>query len=100
MAQATINNPEIFDRKNFLKEQYNSLLIKETPSFELRRKILASQNADGLSEQDLRNQVSELRMRKIFSAIPLFGVLGIGDWAQSPIPNPQSPIPMFINLKI
>jgi len=21
------------------------------------------------------------------------GVLGIGDWAQSPIPNPQSPIP-------
>jgi hypothetical protein len=74
MAQATINNPEIFDRKNFLKEQYNSLLIKETPSFELRRKILASQNADGLSEQDLRNQVSELRMRKIFSAIPLFGV--------------------------
>ena len=24
--------------------------------------------------------------------------LGIGDWAQSPIPNPQSPIPIdFIN---
>jgi hypothetical protein len=22
-----------------------------------------------------------------------FGDLGIGDWAQSPIPNPQSPIP-------
>jgi len=22
-----------------------------------------------------------------------FGGLGIGDWAQSPIPNPQSPIP-------
>jgi len=22
-----------------------------------------------------------------------FGVLGIGDWAKSPIPNPQSPIP-------
>ena len=22
--------------------------------------------------------------------------LGIGDWAQSPIPNPQSPIPNFI----
>jgi len=21
--------------------------------------------------------------------------LGIGDWAQSPIPNPQSPIPLF-----
>jgi len=21
--------------------------------------------------------------------------LGIGDWAQSPIPNPQSPIPMI-----
>jgi len=21
--------------------------------------------------------------------------LGIGDWAQSPIPNPQSPIPNF-----
>jgi hypothetical protein len=21
--------------------------------------------------------------------------LGIGDWAQSPIPNPQSPIPIF-----
>jgi hypothetical protein len=32
--------------------------------------------------------------------------LGIGDWAQSPIPNPQSPIPnpqsplFFINYKI
>jgi len=31
--------------------------------------------------------------------------LGIGDWAQSPIPNPQSPIPIYfplfvINLKI
>jgi len=22
-----------------------------------------------------------------------FGVWGIGDWAQPPIPNPQSPIP-------
>ena len=22
--------------------------------------------------------------------------LGIGDWAQSPIPNPQSPIPIFL----
>ena len=29
-------------------------------------------------------------MFKIF--IELWG-LGIGDWAQSPIPNPQSPIP-------
>jgi len=32
------------------------------------------------------------------------GELGIGDWAQSPIPNPQSPIPNpqspFINYKI
>jgi len=29
--------------------------------------------------------------------------LGIGDWAQSPIPNPQSPIPIglvFINSKL
>jgi len=24
--------------------------------------------------------------------------LGIGDWAQSPIPNPQSPIPSYIIL--
>jgi hypothetical protein len=24
--------------------------------------------------------------------------LGIGDWAQSPIPNPQSPIPNAIDL--
>jgi len=23
--------------------------------------------------------------------------LGIGDWAQSPIPNPQSPIPKLTN---
>ena len=23
--------------------------------------------------------------------------LGIGDWAQSPIPNPQSPIPKIFN---
>jgi len=23
--------------------------------------------------------------------------LGIGDWAQSPIPNPQSPIPIFLS---
>ena len=22
--------------------------------------------------------------------------LGIGDWAQSPIPNPQSPIPIYL----
>jgi len=32
------------------------------------------------------------------------GGLGIGDWAQSPIPNPQSPIPnpqfIFLLLKI
>ena len=27
------------------------------------------------------------------------GGLGIGDWAQSPIPNPQSPIPnLLLNL--
>jgi len=26
------------------------------------------------------------------------GGLGIGDWAQSPIPNPQSPIPSTNNL--
>jgi len=27
-------------------------------------------------------------------------VLGIGDWAQSPIPNPQSPIPKsYLQLK-
>jgi len=26
--------------------------------------------------------------------------LGIGDWAQSPIPNPQSPIPNPLNKKI
>jgi len=26
--------------------------------------------------------------------------LGIGDWAQSPIPNPQSPIPNPQNTKI
>jgi hypothetical protein len=27
--------------------------------------------------------------------------LGIGDWAQSPIPNPQSPIPnpQYLNIK-
>jgi len=25
--------------------------------------------------------------------------LGIGDWAQSPIPNPQSPIPYLIKYK-
>jgi len=24
------------------------------------------------------------------------GGLGIGDWAQSPIPNPQSPIPKYL----
>ena len=31
------------------------------------------------------------------------GGLGIGDWAQSPIPNPQSPIPnphFVLNIKI
>ena len=26
--------------------------------------------------------------------------LGIGDWAQSPIPNPQSPIPNINNIQI
>ena len=26
-----------------------------------------------------------------------FWGLGIGDWAQSPIPNPQSPSPLFQN---
>jgi hypothetical protein len=26
--------------------------------------------------------------------------LGIGDWAQSPIPNPQSPIPKSPNYKL
>ncbi len=26
-----------------------------------------------------------------------FTIMGIGDWAQSPIPNPQSPIPNQIN---
>jgi hypothetical protein len=78
MAQATINNPEIFDRKKFQKDQLNSMLVKTTPNYQLRRKILCSQNADGLSEQDLRNQVTELRMRKILSSIPLFGVpLGV-----------------------
>ena len=25
----------------------------------------------------------------------LYWGLGIGDWAQSPIPNPQSPIPIY-----
>ena len=29
---------------------------------------------------------------KIVDKIHIWG-LGIGDWAQSPIPNPQSPIP-------
>jgi len=85
MAQASNNNSEIFDRKIFQKEQFNSILMRLTPSYELRRKILSSQNADGLSEQDLRNQVSELRMRKIFSAIPLFGVpLGIYYYNSNP----------------
>jgi len=32
--------------------------------------------------------------------ILLFWGLGIGDWAQSPIPNPQSPIPKYKNLFI
>ena len=26
--------------------------------------------------------------------------LGIGDWGLGPIPNPQSPIPIYIELKI
>ena len=26
--------------------------------------------------------------------------LGIGDWGLGPIPNPQSPIPMCININI
>jgi hypothetical protein len=26
--------------------------------------------------------------------------LGIGDWAQSPIPNPQSPIPIYSLIEI
>jgi len=26
--------------------------------------------------------------------------LGIGDWGLGPIPNPQSPIPIYINKKI
>ena len=25
------------------------------------------------------------------------GIVGIGDWAQSPIPNPQSPIPKVLD---
>ena len=29
--------------------------------------------------------------------VGFFGYLGIGDWAQSPIPNPQSPIPNDYN---
>jgi len=24
------------------------------------------------------------------------GIMGIGDWAQSPIPNPQSPLSIFL----
>ena len=30
---------------------------------------------------------------KYFGILLGIGGLGIGDWAQSPIPNPQSPIP-------
>jgi len=26
--------------------------------------------------------------------------MGIGDWGLGPIPNPQSPIPIYINIKI
>jgi hypothetical protein len=29
----------------------------------------------------------------IINVLKIFWGLGIGDWAQSPIPNPQSPIP-------
>jgi hypothetical protein len=74
MAQATINNPEIFDRKTFMKNAYAASMFKSNPTYKYRSNIIVSQNADGLSEEELRNHVSELRFRKLFSIIPLLGV--------------------------
>jgi len=41
-------------------------------------------------------------MLELITIISYYGDwgLGIGDWAQSPIPNPQSPIPYISNSKL
>jgi hypothetical protein len=72
MAEATIkNNPQIFNRKEYFEELSEKYLKNKTPSYKTRHIVIASQNADGISEQDLRSQVSELRTRKYLSAVSL-----------------------------
>lgn len=74
MAEATINNSEIFNRKEYFEELSEKYLKNKKPSYKTRQIVIASQNADGISEEDLRNQVSELRTRKFLSAVPLVGL--------------------------
>jgi hypothetical protein len=74
MAEATINNPSIFDRKKHLADLSEKFVKKTRPSYLFRQEILASQNADGLSENELRNQVKELRSRRFLSVIPLVAI--------------------------
>ena len=70
-------NPEhIFDRKNYYTKLAEEKLTRSVPSAKRRQNILLSQNADGLSDSDLRSHVRELRTRKIFwlltfAAVPI-----------------------------
>ncbi len=70
MAEAISVTPLLNERKKYAEANSAKKALKSMPTVPLRRGILASQNADGLSDQDLRYHVSELRKRKFFSLIP------------------------------
>jgi hypothetical protein len=59
----------INNRKEVLDKLISDGFFNSRSRVVLRRAILSSQNADSLTDADLRSHVSELRRRKFFSSI-------------------------------
>jgi hypothetical protein len=74
MSVNLTNPPEIFDRKNHSKELQLEALNKSLPSSNKRQMVLRSQNADGLSDQDLISHRRELRLRRVGGLITFLAV--------------------------
>ena len=59
------------NRLGYVMENSALQRLSYNPTVPLRRAILASQNADALSDADLMSHIKELRRRKLFSLIAL-----------------------------
>src|SRR5690348_16076633 len=71
MSESLVNSPQVFDRKKFMHEKSLEFFDHRFNGASKRQMVLMSQNADALSDRQLRTHVREMRTRKFFRSAAL-----------------------------